>query len=57
MRGKLYELLSSCLPPDKIVRSLTQALMAKLPVPTTLAPTPTLNLTLTCRPHPPHEKK
>ena len=33
VRGKLYELVSSCIPPDKIVRSLTQALMAKMPVP------------------------
>ena len=31
VRGKLYELLSNCIPPDLIMRSLTQALNRKVP--------------------------
>jgi replication factor C subunit 3/5 len=31
VRGKLYELLSNCIPPDLIIRNLTIALMRKLP--------------------------
>ena len=31
IRGKLYELLCSCIPPDLIIKSLTQALMRKIP--------------------------
>ena len=32
IRSKLYELLSNCIPPDLIMRELTIALMAKIPV-------------------------
>ena len=31
MRGRFYELLSSCIPPDLIMRTLTQTLMKKVP--------------------------
>jgi replication factor C subunit 3/5 len=31
VRGKLYELLSSCIPPELIMRSLTQSLLRKVP--------------------------
>jgi len=33
VRGKLYELLSNCIPADLIMRSMTQALMRKIPIP------------------------
>jgi replication factor C subunit 3/5 len=32
VRGKLFELLSNCIPPDMIMRELVQALMRKIPV-------------------------
>ena len=32
MRGKIYELIANCIPPDLIMRSLTQELLRKVPV-------------------------
>ena len=31
VRGKLYELISNCIPADMIMRTLTQALLRKIP--------------------------
>ena len=31
-RGKLYELIANCIPPDLIMRALTQELLRKVPV-------------------------
>ena len=32
MRGKLFELLTNCIPPDMIMRGLVQSLMRKIPI-------------------------
>ena len=32
VRGKIYELIANCIPPDLIMRSLTQDLLRKVPI-------------------------
>ena len=32
VRGKLYELLANCIPPDLIMRAITQDLLRKVPL-------------------------